>query len=437
MRFAFGFLIAAFLFLPSRAHPEVTEHVLSNGLKVIIAEDHKSPVSVFQIWYRVGGRDEVSGTTGISHLLEHMMFKGTGRFGSKEFSKIIKKNGGTDNAFTSKDSTAYFQIISSDRLRIPIELEADRMKNLLMEENETRSERLVVIEERRLRYEDDPRSSLFEEVLAAAFKVHPYGRPVIGWMSDIENITREDLLAHYKRYYSPENAVIVAAGDVAPQEALKKIEEHFLEIPPGPGIKRLSFEEPPQRGQRRVYLRREAELPYMIAVYRTPGIPHPDGYALEVLGMVLSGGKSARLYDSLVREKGLAISADAQYDGLSIDPFLFMVDAVPRPGVDVRELEEAVYAEIERLKTGPPSGFELMKAKNQIEADFIMGQDSVYRQAMILGRFEMLGSWRLKDEYLKGILAVTAEDVSRAAQKYLNEDNRTAGVLVPLKEGEK
>jgi zinc protease len=346
-------------------------------------------------------------------------------------SKTVRRYGGTDNAFTSKDYTAYFQILPSDRIGLSVDFESDRMKNLVVDEKETLAERSVVMEERRLRYEDDPQSSLFEEAVAAAFKVHPYRRPIIGWMSDLQSIGREDLLAHYRRYYSPDNAFIVVVGDIDPKEMLMKIESSFSGIKPGP--RRTSFvtAEPPQRGERRVYLKREAELPYVIALYHAPALPEEDGYALEVLDMVLSGGKSSRLYRSLVYDKKLALSAFTDYAGTQRDPYLFFLGATASPGTDAGELERALYAEVEAVKAGPPTEFELQKAKNQLEAEFIMGQDSIFYQAMVIGRFEILGDWRLKDSYIDGIRRVTAEDVSRVAKKYLSRENRTVGTLIP------
>ena len=411
----------------------VNEYKLDNGLKVLVIEDHKAPLATFQIWYRVGSRDEPAGKSGISHLLEHMMFKGTPKYGSKAFSKMVKKNGGVDNAFTTKDYTMYYQTLASDRIDISIELEADRMQNLILDPKEVIAERNVVMEERRMRYEDDPQNSLYEEVLAAAFKSHSYHWPVIGWMSDISSIERDGLLSHYKAYYSPDNAVIVVSGDVQADEIIKKIKASFGSIPHASGRTVVTSKEGEQKGERRISLKREAELPYIIAVYHTPSFPHPDSYALEVLGMILSGGKSSRLYKSIVYEKKLAISASADYSGFNKDPYLFLFDATAAPGKDIKDVENALYAEIEKIKKELPSEREVQKAKNQIEASFVMGQDSIYYQAQIAGMFEMLGSWNLKEQYLENIKKVMPEDVSMVAKKYLHEDNRTVGILIPIK----
>ena len=429
----FVLLLILILLLPLSLSAGVNEYKLDNGLKVLVIEDHKAPLATFQIWYWVGSRDEPAGKSGISHLLEHMMFKGTPKYGSKEFSKMVNKNGGVDNAFTTKDYTMYYQTLASNRIDISIELEADRMQNLILDPREVIAERNVVMEERRMRYDDDPQNSLYEEVIAAAFKSHPYRWPVIGWMPDISSIERSDLLNHYRAYYSPDNAVIAVSGDIKVDEIIKKIKASFGSIPPASSRIVVTSKETEQKGERRINLKREAELPYIIAAYPTPSFPHPDSYALEVLGMILSGGKSSRLYRSIVYEKKLAIGASADYSGLNKDPFLFLFAATAVPGKDIKDVENALYAEIEKIKKELPSEREVQKAKNQIEASFVMGQDSIYFQAQITGMFEMLGSWKLKEQYLENIRKTTPEDVSRAAKKYLHEDNRTVGILIPIK----
>jgi zinc protease len=412
----------------------VSEHVLKNGLRVVIVEDHKAPIATFQVWYRVGSIDEPLGKSGLSHLLEHMMFKGTPKYGPSELSRIVQSNGGMNNAYTTKDYTVYFEIFSSDRIILSLDLESDRMQNLTLDPEEVLSEKKVVMEERRLRYEDDPQNSLFEEVVAAAFKVHPYQRPVIGWMSDIKSIERNDLYDYYKTFYSPDNALIVIVGDVKPDEIMLKVKDYFEDIPSGPTIKRIRSIEPEQRGEKRVLLRKEAELPYIIIVYNTPGFPHEDSYALDVLNLILSGGKSSRLYRSLVYEKQIALNISANYSSFNRDPYLFLFSATATPGNDITELEKTLYEEIEHIKKEKPSEFEIQKAKNQIESSFIMGQDSIFLQAMKYGAFEMLGDWRLIDKYLEGIRKVTPGDVVNVANKYLHEDNRTVGILIPTKQ---
>jgi zinc protease len=413
------------------------EFTLGNGLKVLIVEDHKAPLVTFQVWYRVGSRNEPIGRTGMSHLLEHMMFKGTQKYGSKEFSNIIQRNGGTDNAHTTKEYTTYFQSIAADRVGISIELEADRMTNLLLAPKEVDSERNVVMEERRMRYEDDPQNLLYEELVALAFGSHPYRWPVIGWMSDILAIGREDLYRHYKKNYSPVNAFLVISGDVYPEKLLPVIEKHFGGIPSPAGNRTpdLPTSEPPQPGEKRLYLKKEAaELPYILIAYHVPPFPHEDNYALDVLSAILSGGKSSRLYRSIIYEKRAAISAFADYSSFHRDPFLFVFGANAAPGRDIGEIEKMLYEEMQMMMKEPPSEREVLKAKNQIEAAFIFAQDSNYSKAQYTGMFEMLGGWKLMDTYLEGVRRVKPEEVQAVAKKYFSDNNKTVGILLPLKQ---
>jgi len=413
---------------------QLYEEVLPNGLKVLALKDAGAPLAVFQIWYQTGSVNEPIGKTGLSHLLEHMMFKGTHKYGPKSFSKIIKRAGGIDNAGTGKDYVFYYQKLAPDRLYLSIEMESDRMRNLILDPEETISERDVVMEERRMRYEDNPQSLVYEEVISAAFKNHPYGRPVIGWMSDIKGITREDLWGYYRKNYVPNNALIVIAGDIDIDTLMAKIRKEFGPIPRGRDIQSIKIEEPEQRGERRVFVKKEAELPYILIAYKAPNILNKDSYALEILSSVLSGGKSARIYKSLIDEKQIALSAGAGYSSIQKYPFLFYLHGTALPGKTIDEVEKALYGEVEKIKGNAPSEREVQKAKNQIEADFIMGQDSVFFQAEMLAMFEMTGSWRLKDEYLDGIRQVKPEDVRRVAEKYLIEDRRTVGILIPVKD---
>jgi len=414
----------------------INEYMLDNGLKVLIVEDHKAPTATFQVWYKVGSRNEMTGKTGLSHLLEHMMFKGTEKHGPKTFSQTIQRSGGTDNAFTSKDYTGYFELLASDRIDLPIELEADRMQNLILTKESVLSERDVVMEERRMRYEDDPQNYVMEEVFAAAFKNHPYRWPVIGWMSDLKTLNPDDLISHYRTYYAPNNAVIIVVGDVNQQEILDRIKTAFGRIPAGPFIPDLVVEEDEQKGERRIYVKKEAELPYVLSVYKVPKITHEDGFALDVLGSILSDGKSSRLYRSLVYEKQMAISAWAGYEGLYKDPFLFFTGATAGQGKKIEDVEKALLDEIEKIKNELPSAREVQRAKNQVEASFIMQQDSIYMQARTIGSFEMTVGWRFIDNYLEGFRKVTPEDVSRVAKKYLIDEGKTTGILIPLaKEG--
>lgn len=435
-----GVVALAWLFLavlPADADELVTtrvkESALENGLKILLLEEHKAPVVTIHVWYRVGARNEQPGTTGLSHLLEHMMFKGTTKVGPGQFSRTIRKNGGRDNAFTSDDYTGYFETFASDRVELALELEADRMRGLLLDGKEIEAEKKVVMEERRLRTEDEPISALREMMGAAAFQVHPYRQPVIGWMSDIEKLAREDLVRHYNTYYVPNNAMLIVVGDFKSDELLPKIRHHFGAIPRGAQPPAVRAVEPDQRGERRLLLKKEAELPFVFMGYHVPNLKHPDNFALEVLAYILSGGKSARIYKSLVYEKQLALFAGGGYDRESIDPNLFPLYASVMPGKTAEKVEQALTAEIELVKNEPIPDRELQKAKNQIEAGFLFGQDSVFNLARQLAEYEIVAGWRAWEAYLPGIRAVTAADLQRVARAYLTPDNRTVAVLIPEK----
>ncbi|MBI4843438.1 MAG: insulinase family protein [Nitrospirae bacterium] len=411
----------------------IREEVLGNGLKIFALKDPNAVLSVFQIWYDAGSINEDIGKTGLSHLLEHMMFKGTPRFGNKVFSKIISKAGGIDNAGTSKDFVYYYQKLAADRLSLSIEMEADRMQNLIILPEDFDSERNVVMEERRMRYEDDPQSLVYEEVVSTAFRNHPYRWPVIGWMEDLRSLTRDDLWRYYKKRYVPNNAFIIVAGNIDVESVISLIKKEFGAIPRGDDISKLEIKETPQRGERRIYIKKEAELPYVLSAYKVPNILEEDSYALDVLTGVLSGGKSARIYKSLIDEQRVALSAGAGYDNFNRYPFIFYLYGTPMPGKKIEDVENSLYAEVEKIKAAPPDITEVRKAKNQIQADFVMNQDSIFYQAMILAEFELIGDWRLKDRYIDGIEKVTPEDVQRVAVEYIIPDNRTVGTLIPVK----
>jgi len=415
----------------------VFETLLPNGLKVILLENHKAPLVTFQVWYRVGSRNEAWGKTGLSHMLEHMMFKGTEKVGPEEFSRIIQENGGNDNAFTSRDYTAYFENISADRVQVSIDLESDRMQNLLLREQDFRTERMVVMEERRLRTEDNPQANLQEHMEATAFLTSPYHWPTIGWKEDIERFTLDDLKAHYRTYYNSVNAILIVVGDFKREELLPRIEKAFGSMPKGIAPNQERDVDPKQTGERRVFVKKEAQLPYIVMGYHVPNLREPDSYVLEVIATLLSAGKSSRLYQSLVREKRLVLSVDADHSLLSRDPSLFYLSAELLPGKEVADVEKALDQEVERLKKELVGAHELEKAKNQIEASFIFSQDSLFYQAMLVAQHEIAVTWKAIDDYLPSIRKVSPEEIQRVAKKYLTPDNRTVGVLIPLppKEG--
>lgn len=438
MRLFFGFCLCAlqclFSMSASAQSSRTQEVILENGLKVLLLEDHKSPAVTFQVWYRVGSRNEEDGKSGLSHFLEHMLFKGTKKIPPEEYSRIIAKNGGRSNAFTTPDMTVYFATMSREKIGVEIDLEADRMTNALLDGKYFEPEKNVIMEERRLRTEDNPVASLAEVTAAVAYTIHPYRRPVVGWMQDVENLSREDLRHYYETYYAPDNAFVVAVGDFSTQEILANIKSAFGGIRRGATPPRVRFEEPPQRGERRVILKKEAELPFLLIYYHVPNLRSPDNFALDVLSVILAGGRSSRLYQDLVYQKRIARNVDADYDGLAIDATTFSVTAQVMPDKDPGEVERAVYETLEQVKSQPVGERELEKAKNQIEAAFVFGQDSVFGQAMRLGRYEATAGWRLLEGYLEGIRKVTPADVLRVGQKYLDPDQRTVGTLIPTHE---
>src|SRR5438093_6726069 len=392
---------------PSAYASEVRESVLTNGLKVLLIEVPKAPVVTVQVWYKVGSRNEVMGRAGLSHMLEHMMFKGTAKYPKGTFSRTIRKNGGNDNAFTSQDFTAYFENLAGDRVELALELEADRMQGLLLDEKEFQLEREVVKEERRLRSEDDPQSFLIESLFAQAFLMHPYHWPVIGWFPDLNAMTREDLKRHYDSYYVPNNATLLVVGDFKADALLPTITRLFEPIPNKPVPPPPAVTEPEQRGERRIIVKREAQVPFVVAGYRRPNYTHGDSYPLTILESILSNGKSSRLYRSLVYEQKIALAVGGEYSLLQADPELFYLYAVVKPGQKVERVEHALYRELARLQATLPTAQELQRAKNQVEASYIFGQDSNFRQAMLLGQAETVGAgWRHVEQFLERIQRV-------------------------------
>ena len=404
---------------------------LDNGLRVLLQEDHRSPIVSFQIWYRVGSRNEARGATGIAHFLEHMMFKGTPTHGQGQFARLVEQNGGQDNAFTSNDVTSYYVNIAADRIDLVIDLEADRMHNLKLDAKDIASEREVVIEERRTRTEDDPGGFLGEEVGAIAFRSHPYGAPVIGFMEDIKRITPEEIRAFYKTYYMPNNAILVAVGDFKAPEVLAKIRAKFGRIPKGPPPPPVLAMEPPQNGERRVVVGKQAQLPIVYIGYHVPNQKSPDAFALEMLSTILSEGRASRLYKRLVYERQIALEAGGDYNYFSQDPNLFWFWGTPMPGQTPEAMETALLAEMETLKKEPVTDEELQRAKNQVEATFVFQEDSVHRRAGLLARFELIGGYADKDRFVERLRAVTAADVQRVARAYFPDDKKNVGVLLP------
>ncbi len=404
---------------------------LDNGLRVLLLEDHRSPVAAFQVWYRAGSRNEARGRTGLAHFLEHMMFKGTPTHGPRQFSRLVEQNGGRDNAFTDQDVTSYYVNIAAERLALVIDLEADRMQHLLLDPGDIASERQVVLEERRTRTDDDPGGFLSEEVSALAFKAHPYGQPILGWAEDVERITPETMRAFYRTYYVPNNALVVAVGDFRAADVLDRIKQRFGSIPRGPDPPPVLAVEPPQNGERRVIVQRQAELPIVYLAYHVPGGGAEDAPALDVLSVVLSGGRASRLHRALVSEGQIALDAGGDYTVFMLDPYLFWFWATPLPGQTPATVEAALLAQVERLKTDPVSDEEVRRARNQIEAALVFAQDSVSQRASQLARFELLGGYALEATFLERVRQVTAADLARAARTYFPAERKNAGILLP------
>jgi zinc protease len=429
-------LVAGLLSGAAAAAPPVHEYTLDNGMKLVVKPDHRAPVVVSQVWYKVGSSYEHDGITGVSHVLEHMMFKGTEKHGPGEFSRIISENGGRENAFTSRDYTAYFQSLEKSRLPVAFELEADRMRNLRLEAGEFAKEVRVVMEERRLRTEDDAQALAYEQFNAAAFLNSPYRNPIIGWMDDLEGMALEDLQRWYARWYAPNNATLVVAGDVDPEAVHKLARRHFGAHDAGriePAKPRREIE---QRGLRRVTVKAPAEVPYLIMGYKVPVLLTAEQdwepYALEVLAGILDGGDSARLTRDVVRGRQIAVSAGAGYSLYGRQESLLMLDGAPAAGHDVKGLEDALREQIARLRDAPVTADELERVKAQVLADHVYQQDSVFYQAMQIGTLETVGlGWQRMDEYLPRIQAVTAEQVQAVARKYLVDDHLTVAVLEP------
>lgn len=424
-------VLVAFILLtagPVAAQSQVKESVLPNGLKVLIKEVHSAPVFTLQVWYKVGSRNEHTGITGTSHLVEHMLFKGTRKHGKGEFSRLIKSKGGLENGATWIDWTNYWELLSSEHLELALELEADRMTGALFDPKEFQAERIVVHSELE-GDENDPDTLVYQDVYATAYKAHPYRWPTIGWTSDVENVRRDRVYQYYRTYYQPDNATLVVVGDVDPARTMALVRKYFGRLLRGPKPPSVYTTEPPQHGERRFTLRREGTAERVMIGYHIPEITHPDTYPLMVLDQILSGGRSSRLYQSLV-EGQLATSTWSSASSAR-DPGLFLVSATAREGISAAQIEKALLDEVEKAKAAAPSADEIARAKNQLEAYLVFQNDSVSGQGEQLGYYETVASWKYLDTLPPKIKAVTADDLQRAAKKYLGQDNRTVGWFVP------
>jgi len=435
----FRVILLALVCLPISAYSssvKVHERTFKNGLKVLVKEDHRSPVVVSQIWYKVGSSYEPGGITGISHMLEHMMFKGTKKYPAGEFSRIVAENGGNENAFTGRDYTAYFQTMEKSRLEVSFELEADRMRNIQLDAAELKKELEVVTEERRMRTDDKPRSKTQEYFMAMAFSNSPYKNPVIGWPSDIANYQVDDLQAWYELWYAPNNATLVIVGDVKADDVFVLAEKYFAGIKTS-DIKPVKPQtEIEQHGVRKTTIKLAAKLPYILMGYKVPVLntieDESEAYALEVLAGILDGGSSARLASKLVRGQQIAVSAGAGYSMMSRLPEMFMLDATPAEGKTVFDLEYALKQQVYDIQRELVSEQELQRVKAQVLASAVYERDSNFYQAMQVGMLETVGiGWEKVDEYVEKVNQITAEQVRAVARKYLVEEKLNIAYLEP------
>ncbi len=410
---------------------EVSTYTLANGMKILIHEDHDIPNVAMYFFFRIGSRNEHTGITGISHFFEHMMFNGAKKYGPKQFDIQMEKNGGTINAYTSRDVTVYTDWFPRGALELMMDMESDRIRDLAFDPKIIESERGVVASERRLSVENSNSGALEEQLDAAAYTAHPYGWPVIGWMSDIESWTMDDLRNHFRVGYAPNNCVMVVAGDVTTDEVAALAKKYLEPIPrhdPPPPVRTI---EPEQQGERRVILRKAAQLPLQMFSFHVPQSSHPDNMPLEVLGTVLTEGRSSRLYRRLVDRDQLALQI-GETMAYSLDPgeVVFRIEA--RAGVDPARAEQALYQELERVRGAEIPAEELQKAKNQLLTDFYRGLKTIEGKADLLGEFEVFfGDYRKLTSYPVELEKVTAADVLRVAKQYLGERNRTVATLVP------
>ncbi len=418
------------------ADARIGEHTLANGMRVIVKTDRRAPVVVSMVWYKVGSMDEVNGVTGVAHVLEHMMFKGTQTNPKADFSKRVAAVGGRDNAFTSRDYTGYFQTVQKSQLPLMLQMEADRMLNTLITQEEFSKEIKVVMEERRLRTDDRARSVVYEQLMATALRAHPYRIPTVGWMNDLQNMNAEDARAFYEKWYAPNNATLVVVGDVSHDEVFKLAQTHFGPHPSKLLPPRKPQEEPPQTGIRRITVKAPAEQPYFIMAYRTPRLVDAEKdwepYALDMLASVFDGNNASRFARELLRGTQIASAVDASYDGTGRGPSFFYFSGVPTAGKTLEQLEQAVRDEVKKIIVSGVTEEELKRLKAQVTASRVYERDSMFFQARQIGSLETAGySYKTIDLMTEKFKAVTAAQVREVAQKYLIDDALTVAYLDP------
>jgi len=434
-RLSCALLLAAIL-LPVSALAqgfEVKTHTLKNGMKILVQEDHSIPNVALYIFYRIGSRNERPGTTGLSHFFEHMMFNGAKKYGPGQFDRTMEGFGGNNNAYTTQNVTVYqdwFPSVSANLEKI-FDLEADRIQNLAFDPEKIASERGVVASERRTRTDNSNFGILNEQLWASAFTAHPYMWPVVGWMSDIESWKMEDLQNHFKVGYAPNNATMVVSGDVNADEVFKLAEKYIEPIPSHDPPAKVTTVEPEQHGERRVNVRKAAQLPIIMAAYHIPQTNSEDYYPLQLLDNILSSGQSSRLYQRLVDKDQLALNVGSGF-GNAFDPTLFVFRMQPRAGVEPAACEKALYEELHRIASTPVSDTELTKAKNIVLSDFYQNMKTINGRANTIGTYEVFfGDYHKLFQAEEELKKVTAADLQRVAAKYFRDDNRTVATLVP------
>jgi zinc protease len=415
---------------------DVHEYHLKNGLTLLVKEDHRAPIVISEIWYKVGSSYEPNGITGISHALEHMMFRGTKRFGPGVLEKIVSENGGEQNAFTDSDFTAYYQKFSADKLAVSFELEADRMRNLLLRPQDFLKEIQVVMEERRMRVDDNPQEILLERLNAAAFVASPYHHPVIGWKNDLQNMRVEDLRKWYETWYTPNNAILVVVGDVKPNLVYQLAQAYFSNLRSLPLPKIKPEKDILPLGEKRLIIQTPAQLRWLVMAYPAPVIKkdlnNQDPYVLDLIATLLSGGNSARFAKNLIRNQQIAADANAFYNPVNRLDNLFLLQATPTSGHSLSELESSLLNQIQQLQTFSVSTEELTRAKAQIAADKIYREDSITAEAYELGSLAAINlPWQIERDYLKHINAITPRQIQTVANKYLQASHLTIAYLLP------
>lgn len=436
-RLAAALLILLAVACPARAAIFGAEtFVLGNGMQVVVVPIPRAPVVVNMLWYRVGAMDEPPARSGLAHFLEHLMFKGTDTLASGEFSAIVSRNGGQENAFTSQDYTGYFQTIARDRLETLLRLEADRMRNLRLTDDEIETERKVVLEERRSRIDNDPGARLSEQAQAALYRNHPYGIPIIGWEHEIRALTHEDVRSFYRQWYAPNNVALVLAGDVTVAQVRPMVERYFGAIPAIDLPARPAWREPPHEGDTRITLRDDrVRQPTWSRRVLAPGYVYGQtehAYPLEVLQEILSGGATSRLYRRLVVEEGVAVQAGASYDAIDRGPSMFILYASPRDGSDVQKIEAAMEAEIAKLLADGVTADEVARAIQRLQADAVYARDSLHVPANLFGRALSVGmTVEDVEAWPERIGAVTVDDVNAAARAVLGSGSGVTALLLP------